>query len=562
MKKRIALKTLLLCLFVFWRAWGIYPQKAVDETAREAKNKKTVITVMGSSIAAGWVTSYKKQYDMQNGYAYRLGRFLEPRGYTVNNISVPGANTKKILKRLEEKFFPMNPDFVVIGLSLGNEGIRRGNPQQVMDRFFSGIREIAEKCKAKGIIPVLGSCYSSDLFNEEHYSYVKQMNLRLHSLNLPMINFLGALDDGKGKFPKGTTYDHSHPMSRGHEELFYTVVPGLFDALRKGKKMPVWVNAKGFLRVTGKNKKPAASFVPTDEIHSFSFGFLFRTKQDGVIAGIDTGQGIHRLEIKNNRLIYGAGDSKKIETTHLTPGRQWHGVVLVHRYLNGQTLLFLDGKPAGKLNERFIVRHLFLGGASNGQVVDYRQLSVYRSALNRDEVKFLEQWNLPRASLEVYAPLNLETGNCWGNNRPGEKKIAPNLARSWSVVTLFPGNTGKLIEILEEKIKEAQVKRENEIQFPEKQPIRLDRGTIKKYAGTYEVKPGDEMRVLVKQNRVFFVDRGREEEIFPESETVFFVKTPKPVVKALFEMNKAGIPHIFRITVNGKVVVKATRKAL
>lgn len=82
------------------------------------------IAVLGSSVAAGWVTSRDAKHDMANGYAQRLGRLLGPRGFKVVNVSVPGDTTEKVLARLDKDLFPIKPDFVLIALSLENEGIQ------------------------------------------------------------------------------------------------------------------------------------------------------------------------------------------------------------------------------------------------------------------------------------------------------------------------------------------------------------------------------------------------------------------------------------------------------
>jgi hypothetical protein len=68
----------------------------------------------------------------------------------------------------------------------------------------------------------------------------------------------------------------------------------------------------------------------------------------------------------------------------------------------GETLFFVDGTLAGKASERLEPSRFALGGA--GQA-DFKDLLIYRSALNADEVAALERGALLPASLEVYAPL-------------------------------------------------------------------------------------------------------------------------------------------------------------
>ena len=72
-----------------------------------------------------------------------------------------------------------------------------------------------------------------------------------------------------------------------------------------------------------------------------------------------------------------------------------------HYTARGETLFFVDGTVAGHVSERLEPRRFMLGGAG----ADYRDLLIYRSALNADEVAALERGQLLQASLEVYSPL-------------------------------------------------------------------------------------------------------------------------------------------------------------
>ena len=185
----------------------------LHETDGPAKN----IVVIGSSVAAGWVTSYQKKHDFKNGWAFRLERMLKLSNLLVVNASVPGETTSGVLERLEKDVLSKNPDYVVIALSLSNEGIEGGNPEKIYNQYLANMHTIVELCKTNGVVPVIGSCYACDDYNQDQYAYTKKMNLELNAFGVPMINFLGALDDGHGHFPKGCTYDESHPDNAGHE---------------------------------------------------------------------------------------------------------------------------------------------------------------------------------------------------------------------------------------------------------------------------------------------------------------------------------------------------------
>lgn len=198
--------------------------------AADSTTGKTIV-VLGSSVAAGWVTSYKEKYDMQNGYAARLGRFLEPRGWIVKNISIPGFDTKNTMSRFEKEVLPLHPRVVLVGLSMANEGLTTDHPDSVFVRYRDGISHLISLCHQHSIIPVVGLCYSNNDYHENHYAYIKKMNLLIQGWDVATVNLLGAIDDGNGHFPEEFTFDPGHPDDRGHEELFFAFVPGMFDAL-------------------------------------------------------------------------------------------------------------------------------------------------------------------------------------------------------------------------------------------------------------------------------------------------------------------------------------------
>ena len=150
-----------------------------SQTSAGKDTKKIVI--LGSSVAAGWVTSYKEKYDMQNGYAARLSRFLEPKGWEVINISVPGYDTKETINRFEKDVLPLKPDYVFIGLSMGNEGLETGNPDSVLTGYTNGIQALISLCRKNNFSPVIGLCYSNNGYTTDQYGYLKRMNMLINS---------------------------------------------------------------------------------------------------------------------------------------------------------------------------------------------------------------------------------------------------------------------------------------------------------------------------------------------------------------------------------------------
>ncbi|MFH2002757.1 MAG: GDSL-type esterase/lipase family protein [Planctomycetota bacterium] len=505
-----------------------------------AGDEKT-IAVMGSSVAAGWVTSYEKKYDMMNGYAGRLERRLNGRGYTVKNISVPGDDTKKVIERMDQDLSPLKPEYVIIGLSLGNEGVEERDPQEVSDQFSEGLQKIIARCREQKIAPIVGSCYSCNTYQEAHYRAMKEMNLLINGWDIPSINFLGAMDNGCGHFPKGFTYDDGHPNNRGHEEMFYAIVPSLFDALELGKARPSRPDKPGFVTMSGSKGETPLSYIPSEIIHAFATVFSVRTSSAGVVGTIRTRSGERSLEIgKDGKLCYRSPGSKALFSAQKVLDGRWHDIAVSHRHLAGETLLFLDGEFVGSVPEQLEPVQFILagGGQAPPETADYRDWMVYRSSLNIDEVKALHEGELLQASLEVYAPLN----------DAGLKKdsLVMNLAQSTSEVHAYPTAPGPALDLLRKKLEEADHARGKEPVFQEKKAIDMDPELLETYVGVYRMAPGADLTISREGNKLYLTDpEGGKAELFPESRTGFFIKFPLAELTIVFNRNsRNAVTHL------------------
>ena len=130
------------------------------------------------------------------GYTGRLRELLEPRGWEVLNVSRGGDNTITIAPRFEPEdepdpgtryLTPVDPGYVVIALSLGNEGIMRCPPGQpsprcadsraaadaVAQQFADGLQRLIARAREHGIVPVIGLTYTRGDFTEAEYAHTR-----------------------------------------------------------------------------------------------------------------------------------------------------------------------------------------------------------------------------------------------------------------------------------------------------------------------------------------------------------------------------------------------------
>jgi len=248
------------------------------------------IAVFGSSVANGTGDEFNNE-----GYTGLLREMLSPRGWEVLNQSRGGDTTKTMAPRFAPEgvpdprtryLLPVNPGYVVIGLSLANEGIweakTKEDKEAVFKQYADGIKWFIDRSRQNNIVPVVGLVYPRMAFTPVEYEYVRRMNLLQNTWDVPTVNLLGALDDGTGRYTTGFDFDDKHPNAAGHKEFLYAFVPSLFDALEKGKPTPSKLpSAKGFARVS---QNGCLTFAPPDTMHSFAISFMARAQGDGTVA--------------------------------------------------------------------------------------------------------------------------------------------------------------------------------------------------------------------------------------------------------------------------------------
>src|SRR5471032_479328 len=113
------------------------------------------IAVFGSSVANGAGDDLGKE-----GYTGRLRELLAGRGWDVLNQSRGGDNTKTMAPRFAPQgdpdpkvryLLPVAPNYVLLGLSLGNEGIQNGTTKAEKDaiyaQFLAGMHGFVDKSR-------------------------------------------------------------------------------------------------------------------------------------------------------------------------------------------------------------------------------------------------------------------------------------------------------------------------------------------------------------------------------------------------------------------------------
>jgi len=242
-------------------------------------NSTINVTFFGSSVCRG------AGAEDNHGYGWQLfhNGAIDTSNYKYFNASTGGDNTIKVEKedRILKKLFPTDPDIVVIGLSLANEGIMTpqndNGREQIVEQFRTRLLAMTDSLSSLDIKPVIVNCYAQSHFNKSHYDLTKKMNRIINTWKYPSINVLGTIDDLEGKWVEGYLADPGHPSTAGHQEMSYAIVPSLFDAILMGKKTPVYDWHKSYSTLVNDNQiEHPLSHEVGSTMHSFTLSFRFK----------------------------------------------------------------------------------------------------------------------------------------------------------------------------------------------------------------------------------------------------------------------------------------------
>ena len=362
---------------------------------------QTNVTFFGSSVCKGSGSTN------DHGYAWLFfnGGSVDTALFRYYNASTGGDNTLKIEKedRITRMLYPTNPQIVVIGLSLANEGILSqkddNQREQIFEQFRSRLIAMADSLTSQGIKPVIVNCYGNNNYTKVQYSYIKRMNRVINTWKYPSINVLGAVDNGEGKWVAGYYSDPGHPNNEGHAEMSYTIVPSMFEAIMTGKKVPRFDWNKSYSALINKDKVENPLFLDVKNImHSFTLSLRFKDAEDGSIAGFVSDSEENKIIICEDTIRY-----RDISATFPRHLKDWTHLVLAHSYANQKTMLYLNGDLIGITKEQSVPARIYFGGTSSR--IELKDIMLHRSCLNEDEALDLYNKKFIQSSLEFFNPL-------------------------------------------------------------------------------------------------------------------------------------------------------------
>ncbi len=301
------------------------------------------VCFFGSSVCRGVGA------DSLNGYASQVADAL-PIGWESVNISIDGNNTYDLFARFERDMTPIEAKYVVIGISLGNEGLHEKGARAVLS-YKENMPRLIRMLQEQGRVVIVTNNYPRADFNPVDYEDLCAVNLEVQQWDVPTINVFGTIDDGQGRWAEHmwNGSDIYHPNQLGHLAMASAFPLTMWEALQAGKPLPECVPTQG-----DENGVACVSFVPEGHVQSYTLSYI-------------------------------SADTTYTEVYAAAQQKLW-------QYANGQQVSVTEGidKTIGTITI---------------QGNNIHQVLFYRAAMIELEVRALADGKMLRSSLEIYCPL-------------------------------------------------------------------------------------------------------------------------------------------------------------
>lgn len=377
--------------------------------------RKKVLVIGSSTTATAGAST------LNNGYAYRLKTALVAMGYDVTVRGNGGDTTTAIKNRFYTDVVPLNPDFVIIQLTLGNEGIQ-SNAETAYDSFKNGIIDLIKMCQQHGATPVIAGVSANGTLSATQTAYLRNMDKEFEALGVYMFNFRGAVADlsTNAYLASADSGDNIHPNDTGHLALYNTIPPSLFNQLHMWKSTDIVPSRAGGIVLspdgTNDGTVDPILFTPSVAIPTFTVAFWHRSNL-GLTAKAYVGIGGGSGRLKDNANTYqwvaSNGTSTINSTVNFITDARWHHIAITHNSIEQLTRLYIDGVLIGSVAETSLtLSKLTLLGRSDGNTGgnamgnELKDVLVYRSRLDAEQIKDLYNGNYLKSSLEIYSPMN------------------------------------------------------------------------------------------------------------------------------------------------------------
>lgn len=335
--------------------------------------------------------------------------------YIFYNRGYGGNNTQDVINRFYKDVAPLDPDFVFIQLTIGNEGIYTATDKQaVYKQFLDNIIKIARMVYQIGATPIIVGQGPTKRYNAMYYRMGYGINDTLASMGYYVINIMGSLAPQETPwYSEIPMKDNLHYNELGQEHIASTISPTLLRHIQHKERGDIQSYGG---TITVKNPSTSTPLIyrkpENDEIKSFTFFTRLKVINITRANGVASFNNMARLALSSvdGRFILW-DDNGQVMIDDFDPYKnKWISLAYVYSDLDKRIYFYINGDLVKTIeNANIDFKVLNIGGreTATAQIEDaeYSDIVLYRTALTNKQVLNLHLGVIPQSSLEIYAPL-------------------------------------------------------------------------------------------------------------------------------------------------------------
>ena len=382
--------------------------------------------ILGSSTAAGAGASSYSQ-----SWAGRLTQALSATGFAIFNRSISGSDTSATLSRFERDTAGIFPGYVVLATSIINEFVLQLG-DQARQTYVRNTKTLIREVERIGALPIVVGPFPNGAFNRNMRDILLQIYTDMAAEGVTTWNFMGACDNGLGRWLPGFSEDGLHPTDAGHQAMFESIPVSFFRRAADWPETPQVTRASGLSwRYVGLGCTAPLLIIPAEPLSSWTLSLWVNSShlEDNpvIVAGpFEVALGSGTLTVKHpsgSSLAPVKADLSKPIHLCLTASRPRRALTV---WVNDEAVLDIADVDTTTETFRFASEHTRVG-------TEYSEVYVYRAPLVAEDVRRLTAGKRAPASLEVALALNTVPDRAPLNAMISEARIEV-CPESWQVV--------------------------------------------------------------------------------------------------------------------------------
>lgn len=380
----------------------------------QPRSYKERVLFIGSSSTAG-----NGAVNIENQYFNIIKRRVGEDHYDWFFHGIGGDDTSDVINRFYNDVAPFQPHFVVLQLTLGNEGLYTASIRNTIYRQFrDNMLQLIRMVEQLGAIPiVIGQC-CTQRFTESsrYYQLAMQMNMEIAQKGVHVIDWMGQIADDNGNPLSGLMKDTLHYNDAG-QRMLAGGFPNTFLKCAKARYGGILPRYDGHVRINGAPTAMTPMFFipdPADAIPNYSVFFRVKYAQPGGAVGMVSFNDIFRIFVNGttqNRIFMHNGTDSTSADTNDVGWNKWMSIGFTYHEHAKVAILYVNGiEVLRRTNQTVPLERLALGGRETTYAglgnSEWKDLLLYRTRLSKEQMKQLHEGVYHQSSLELYCPLN------------------------------------------------------------------------------------------------------------------------------------------------------------